>query len=98
MFPPGQRPEPRTDRPLQDAGGNDLGFIGTFLLEFNIKGRKVKHKVAVLKKLTDSILSADFMHRHHLSYDAFTKKKFLGQFFISKNHNDSSITNKNYQN
>ena len=82
LFPPDKRPEPlplnTLDRPLQDAGGNDLGFIGTFLLEFNIKGRKVKHEVAVLRKLTDSILGADFMHRHHLSYDAFTKKFFWG--------------------
>ena len=78
MFSPGNRPSPlprkETDYELKDAGGNDLGLLGTYLLTFNIRGRSVQHEVVVLKNLTDSILGADFMHRHHLSYDAYARQ------------------------
>ena len=46
------------------------GLLGTYLLTFNIRGRLVDHEVACLRNLTDSILGADFMHRH----DAFSRQ------------------------
>jgi hypothetical protein len=77
MFSTGNRPEPlpkkNSDLELQDAGGNDLGMKGIYLLDMNINGRRVQHEVVVLTNLTDSILGADFMHRHHISYNAYTR-------------------------
>ena len=76
MFPADKRP-PKVNMPKEtkftDAGGNDLGYVGTFLMDMKIMGKQVQHEVVVLNRLTDSILGIEFMNKHFLSYDAYTK-------------------------
>jgi hypothetical protein len=47
------RPEPllqkHSDLELQDAGGNNLGMKGIYLLDMHINGRRVQHEVVVFK-------------------------------------------------
>jgi hypothetical protein len=74
MFFTGNRPDPlpkkHSDLELQDAGGKDPGMKGIYLLDMNINLRRVQHEVVVL---TNSILGANFMHWHHISYNAYTR-------------------------
>ena len=41
---------------LYDAGGNSLGCIGVFEMDFEILGRKFKHPVRVLQHVTENII------------------------------------------
>ena len=54
---------------IKDAGGNDLGYKGTFMVEMEIFGRQVEHDLVVLEHVQDYILGSDFIHKHLLTYD-----------------------------
>jgi hypothetical protein len=72
MFSTGNRPEPfpkkHSDLELQDEGGKDPGMKGIYLLDIN--RRRMQYDVVVF---TNSILGANFMLRHHISYNAYTR-------------------------
>ena len=59
IFPADKRP-PKVimskETKFTDAGGNDLGYVGTFLMDMKIMGKQIQHEVVVLNKLTDSSL------------------------------------------
>ena len=54
---------------IKDAGGNDLGYKGTFMVEMEIFGRQVEHDLVVLEHVQDYILGSDFIHKHLLAYN-----------------------------
>ena len=54
---------------IKDAGGNDLGYKGTFMVEMEIFGRQVEHGLVVLEHVQDYILGSDFIHKHLLAYN-----------------------------
>ena len=54
---------------IKDAGGNDLGYKGTFLVEMEVFGRQVEHDLVVLEHVQDHILGSDFIHKHLLGYN-----------------------------
>ncbi len=61
---------------IKDAGGNDLGYKGTFLVPMQIFGRKVMHDLVVLENVQDQILGIDFIKQHTMSYNSLTEKCF----------------------
>ena len=58
---------------IKDAGGNDLGYKGTFLVEMEVFGRQVEHDLVVLEHVQDHILGSDFIHKHLLGYNPATR-------------------------
>ncbi len=61
---------------IKDAGGNDLGYKGTFLVPMQILGRKIMHDLVILENVQDHILGIDFIRQHTMSYNALTEKCF----------------------
>jgi hypothetical protein len=61
---------------LYDAGGNSLGCIGVFEMDFEVLGRKFKHPVRVLQYVTEDIIGIDFINTHHLWYDPENREIF----------------------
>ena len=87
-FPQGKRPKiNNSDIRLSDAGGNDLGCLGTANITFDFLGRKFDHQVIILKNLKDLIVGIDLMHDHGLSYLAHEKR-----FLWGKNDNIASLS------
>ena len=64
---------------LHDAGKNSLELFGVFEMDFEILGRKFKHEVRVLKKLTQDIIGIDLIHKQHLQYDTVNREIFWAQ-------------------
>ncbi len=69
-----QKPEP--DLKIKDAGGNDLGYRGTYLVPMQIFGRKIMHDLVILDHVQDYILGIDFIKQHALSYNSLQDKCF----------------------
>ncbi len=61
---------------IKDAGSNDLGYKGTFLVPKQILGRKIMHDLVILENVQDHILGIDFIKQHTMSYNALTEKCF----------------------
>jgi hypothetical protein len=40
---------------IKDAGGNDLGYKGAFLVPMQILGRKIMHNLVILENVQDHI-------------------------------------------
>ena len=71
--PESLKPRPRrlqeNNLQIRDAGGNDLGYKGTYMVDMEIFGKQVQHDVIVLEHVQDYILGCDFIHKHNLGYD-----------------------------
>ena len=65
---------PEKDLHIRDAGGNDLGYKGTYLVPMQILGREVMHDLVVLENVQDKILGIDFIRQHHLSFKSLSLK------------------------
>jgi hypothetical protein len=52
---------------IKDAGGNHLGYKGTYHVPMLILGRKVTHDLVVFENVQDNILDIDFIREHFLS-------------------------------
>ena len=72
---------------LYDAGGNSLGCIGVFEMDFKILGRKFKHPVRVLQYVTEDIIGIDFINTHHLWYDTENR-----EIFFNKTKNKATLS------
>ena len=72
---------------LYDAGGNSLGCIGVFEMDFEILGRKFKHPVRVLQYVTEDIIGIDFINTHHLWYDPENR-----EIFFNKTRNKATLS------
>ena len=68
---------PETNLHIRDAGGNDLGYKGTYLAPMQVLGRKVMHDLVVLENVQDTILGHNFIKQHHLSYNSLSEKCFF---------------------
>ena len=64
---------------LYDAGGKSLELFGVYEMEFDILGRKFRHEVRVLKRVTADIIGIDLIHKQHLQYDTFEREVFFAQ-------------------
>ncbi len=42
---------PEAGLKIEDAGGNDLGYKGTFLVPMQILGRKIMHDLVILENV-----------------------------------------------
>jgi hypothetical protein len=51
---------------IKDAGGNDIGCKGTFLVPMQVLGRKVMHDLVVLENVKDQILGIDFIRNRKM--------------------------------
>jgi hypothetical protein len=69
-----KKPEP--DLKIKDAGGNDLGYKGTYLVPMQILGRKIMHDLVILEHVQDQILGIDFIKQHTMSYNSLQEKCF----------------------
>ena len=67
---------PEKELHIRDAGGNDLGYKGTFLVPMQLLGRKVMHNLVDMEHVQDNILGIDFIRQHTLSYNSLTDKCF----------------------
>jgi hypothetical protein len=67
---------PERSLKIKDAGGNDLGYEGTYLVPMQVLGRKVMHDLVVLENVRYQILGIDFIRQHKMSYNALTEKCF----------------------
>jgi hypothetical protein len=67
---------PENSLKIKDAGGNDLGYKGTYLVPMQVLGRKVMHVLVVLENIQDQILGRDFIRQQVMSYSALTEKCF----------------------
>ncbi len=47
-----------------------MSSLGTCEMDIWIKGKKCTHLVNVVEELSDNIISIDFIHKHHLNYNA----------------------------
>ena len=56
---------------IRDAGGNDLGYQGTYLLPMQLMGKKIMHDIVVLEHLQDNIIGIDCINKHFLGYSAY---------------------------
>ena len=56
---------------IRDAGGNELGYQGTYLLPMQLMGKKIMHDIVVLEHLPDNIISIDCINKHFLGYSAY---------------------------
>ena len=56
---------------IRDAGSNDLGYQGTYLLPMQLMGKKIMHYIVVLEHLQDNIIGIDCINKHFLSYSAY---------------------------
>jgi hypothetical protein len=72
---PKQKPKP--DLKIKDAGGNDLGYKGTYMVPMQILGRKIMHDLVILEQVQDNILGIDFIKQHTMSYNSLSEKCFL---------------------
>jgi hypothetical protein len=61
---------PEKSLKIKDAGGNVLGYKGTYLVPMQVLGRKVMHDLVVLDNVKDQILGIDFIRQHIMSYNA----------------------------
>jgi hypothetical protein len=61
---------------IKDAGGNDLGYKGKYLVPMQILGRKIMHDLVILENVQDQMLGIDFIRKHKMSYNALTEKCF----------------------
>jgi hypothetical protein len=52
---------------FKDAGVNDLGYKGTYLVPMQMLGRKIMHDLVVIKNFHDKILRIDSIRQHSLS-------------------------------
>jgi hypothetical protein len=52
---------PKNNLKIRDAGGNDLGYRGTYLVPMQILGRKIMHHLVILDNVQDYILGTDFI-------------------------------------
>jgi hypothetical protein len=68
--------KPESDLKIKDAGGNDLGYKGTFLVTMQILGRKIMHDLVILEHVQDNILGMDFIKQHSMSYNLLIEKCF----------------------
>ena len=48
-------------------------------MEFEILGRRFKHPVRVLEKVTENIIGIDFINTHHLWYDPENREVFFNR-------------------
>ncbi len=69
-----RKPEP--DLKIKDAGGNDLGYKGTYLVPMQILGRKIMHDLVILDHVQDYILGINFIKQHAMSYNSLKEKCF----------------------
>ncbi len=67
---------PENNLKIKDAGGNDLGYRGTYLVPMQILGRKIMHNLVILDSVQDYILGIDFIKQHAMSYNTLTEKCF----------------------
>ena len=67
---------PEKDLHIKDAGGNDLGYKGIYLIPMQILGRKIMHDLVVLDNVQDKTLGIDFIWQHNLSYNYLMDKCF----------------------
>ena len=56
---------------IRDAGGNDLGYQGTYLLPMQLIGKKIMPDIVVLENLQDNIIGIDCINKHFLGYSAY---------------------------
>ncbi len=61
---------PENNLKIKDAGGNNLGYRGTYLVPMQILGRKIMHDLVILHSFQDYILGIDFIKQHAMSYNA----------------------------
>jgi hypothetical protein len=47
---------PEKDLHIKDAGGNDLGYKGTYMVPIHMLGRKVMHNLVILKNVQKKII------------------------------------------
>ena len=55
---------------IRDAGGNDLGYKGTYLLPIQLMGKRIMHDMVILENLQDNIIGIDCIHKHFLGYSS----------------------------
>ncbi len=67
---------PENGLKIKDAGGNDLGCKGTYIVPMQILGRKIMHDLVILEQVQDQILGIDFIKQHVMSYNALREKCF----------------------
>jgi hypothetical protein len=63
--------KPENDLKIKDAGGNDLGYKGTYLVPMQIL-----HDLVILEHVQDNILGIDFIKQHAMSYNSLSVKCF----------------------
>ena len=56
---------------IRDAGGNDLGYKGTYLLPMQHMGKRIMHDIVVLENLQDNIIGINCINKHFLQYSAY---------------------------